>query len=289
MKPCLPNARRVGGVRRFRAPWSLIPLFPNIRRAGGVRRFRAPWSLIPLFPNIRRAGGVRRLRAPWSLIPLFPNTRHVGRVRRPHASWFLMPLFPNARRVGGARRPVMASRGFTLIEVMVVVIIISVIVASVLFSVDLTSNQKTRSAVFDVQLLMQGLSNEAILEGDHYGIKWERAAQRFMPVVETARGWSAYSSGKGERPAFRPVSWKGFAEIAMTVGGTSFDGRLKDDESFYTGRDKEEELERPLVEFQPTGLWEPAGEIEFFVGGNLYATLEWTASGKMSLEHGDAP
>ena len=189
---------------------------------------------------------------------------------------------PNACRVGPAR-------GFTLIEVMVVVIVISVIVASVLFSVDLTGNQKTRSAVSDVQLLMQGLSNEAILEGNHYGIKWERGAQRFVPVVETGRGWSPYSSLGGNHPDFRPVSWKGFAEIAVTVGGTSIDERVKDDENFYAARDREELGAGPLVEFQPTGLWEPAGEIRFFVGREFYAKLEWTAAGRMSLGHEDTP
>ena len=190
---------------------------------------------------------------------------------------------PNVRQRGAV------ARGFTLIEVMVVVVIISVIVSSILLSVDLTGGQKTRAMVFDIQLLMQGLSNEAILEGNHYGIKWERARQRFVPMVENRNGWSVYSSLKGERPNFKPVSWKGFAEIAMTVGGVSFDERLKDDENFYAGRDLEKELERPLVEFWPTGLWEPAGELELFVGKKLYATLEWTAAGRMSLEQGNSP
>ena len=181
------------------------------------------------------------------------------------------------------------SRGFTLIEVMVVVIIIGVIVASVMVSVDVTSSQKARTAVFDVRLLMQGLSNEAILEGNHYGIKWERKAQRFTPVVEAGNGWSAYSDLKGDRPVFKPVSWKGFAEVAMNVGGVSFDERLKDNENFYAGRDKEEDTGKPLVKFRPTGLWEPAGEIEFFVAKKHYATLKWSVAGKVSFEHRGAP
>ena len=180
-------------------------------------------------------------------------------------------------------------RGFTLIEVMVVVIIVSVVVGSILLSVDITGSQKTRAVVSDVQLLMQGLSNEAILEGNHYGIKWERAAQRFVPVVETGGGWSVYTTLKGERPDYKPVSWKGFAEIAMTVGAISFDGRFKDDENFYAGRDQEKGPQGPLVEFWPTGLWQPAGEIEFFVGKRPYATLAWTAAGRMSLEQSSPP
>lgn len=175
--------------------------------------------------------------------------------------------------------------GFTLVEVMVVVLIVSVMVGSVLFSVDLTGSQKLRTAVSDVQLLMRGLSNEAILEGRHYGLRWERRAQRFVPVVNNGGGWSGYSGRGGERPDFRAVSWKGFAEIAITVGGIRFDERFKDDEHFYAGRDQEA-AERILVEFQPTGLWEPAGEIRFFVASKPYASLEWTAAGKMTFTHG---
>ncbi len=193
----------------------------------------------------------------------------------------MKPRDSNARRVRRAH-------GFTLIEVMVVVIIISVIVASALFSVDLTGNQKMRTAVSNTQLLMRGLSNEAILEGNHYGIKWERAAQRFVPMVESGGAWSAYSNFEGDRPDFKPVSWQGLAEIALTIGGTSFDERLKDNKNFHDGRDQEEEDAGLLVEFSPTGLWEPAGEIEFFVGKKRYAKLAWTAAGRMTLDHGDA-
>ncbi len=196
----------------------------------------------------------------------------------------MTPRDPNARRVGRTR-----TAGFTLIEVMVVTIIISVIVASVLFSVDLTGNQKTRSAVSGVQVLMQGLSNEAILEGNHYGIKWERKAQKFVPVVANANGWSAYSNATGDRPDFKSVSWKGFADVAITVGGAFFDERIKDNENFYAGRDQEQGGNGPLVEFRPTGLWEPAGKLQFFVGKKLYATIEWTAAGRMQLAYGDNP
>ena len=182
--------------------------------------------------------------------------------------------------------------GFTLIEVMVVVIIISVIVSSILFSVDLTGNQKARTAISNVQLLMRGLSNEAILEGNHYGIKWDRPQQRFVPIVDSGNGWSTYSSNKGAHPDFKPVSWKGFAEAMITVGGISFDERVKDEDGFYSGQDEEEikSLSKgPLVEFWPTGLWQPAGEIQFFVAKKPYATLRWTASGRMHFEHGNAP
>ena len=243
------------------------------------------------------------------LIPRIPPCAPSRMASGPGTALFRVPAGPGggvsrsasrgALRVGvvfGTRRPGRsnllsgcAAHGFTLIEVMAVVIVISVIVASVLFSIDLTGNQKTRTAISDVQLLMRGLSNEAVLEGNHYGIKWERKAQRFTPVVETGGRWSAYSSLGGDRPDFRSVSWKGFAEVAMTIGGTFVDERLKDDENFYAGRDQEPESESPLVEFFPTGLWEPAGEIQFFVARDLYATLKWNATGKIELEPGSAP
>lgn len=198
----------------------------------------------------------------------------------------MQPRVLNARR---RERGCGTAAGFTLIEVMVVTIIISVIVAAVLFSVDITGGQKTRTAVSDVQLLMQGLSNEAILEGGEYGLRWERKGQRFVPVVGKGNGWSPYSGAPGERPSFKPVSWKGVADAVITVDGAVFDERMKDDENFYAGWDKEKASKAPLIRFLPTGLWEPAGEIEFFVGNRPYARLEWTAAGRMSFERGDAP
>ncbi len=198
----------------------------------------------------------------------------------------MQPRGLNACRRGRGRK---ATAGFTLIEVMVVTIIISVIVAAVVFSIDLTGGQRTRTVVSNVQLLMQGLSNEAILEGGEYGLRWERKQQRFVPVVGRGRGWSPYSGSPGERPSFKPVSWKGFADAVITVDGAVLDERMKDDENFYAGWDQEKASKTPLIRFLPTGLWEPAGEIEFFVGDRPYARLEWTTAGKMSFEHGNAP
>ena len=186
------------------------------------------------------------------------------------------------------RRPA----GFTLIEVMVVTILIGIIVSSVLFSVDLTGNQKTRTAVSNIQLLMRGLANEAILEGDHYGLKYDRDGQRFTPVVEKNNQWSAYSSNEGERPNFKPVSWKGVAEAEIMIEGITIDERLKDTDNFYSGQKEEDRKlanKGPLVEFLPIGLWEPSGEMRFFIGGKPYATIKWTNSGRISFEHGDAP
>lgn len=185
-----------------------------------------------------------------------------------------------------------SSAGFTLIEVMTVVVIISIIVSSVLLSVDISGSQKTRTAVSDIQFLMRGLANEAILEGDHYGLKYDRARQRLTPVVEKNDQWSAYSSQGGERPDFKPVSWKGFAEAEITIAGVTIDERSRDTDNFYSGGKEEEKKharKNRLVEFWPTGMWDPAGEIRFFVSGEPYATIKWTAVGRLTFEHGDAP
>lgn len=192
---------------------------------------------------------------------------------------------PNDRR----RR---LSAAFTLVEVMVVVMIISIIVSSVLLSVDISGSQKTRTVVSSIQLLMRGLANEAILEGDHYGLRYDRARQQLIPVVEKNGQWSAYSSRGGERPDFKPVSWKGFAEAEVSVAGTIIDERHRDTDNFYSGKEKEDQKharKNRLVEFWPTGMWDPAGEIRFFVSGTPYATIKWTVAGRLSFEHGDAP
>ena len=175
---------------------------------------------------------------------------------------------------------------------MIVTIIIGVIVSSVLFSVDITGTQKTRAAISNIQLLMRGLANEAILEGDHYGLKYDRDQQRLTPMVENNNGWSVYSGRGGERPDFRAVSWKGVAEAEITTLGITIDERRKDTDNFYSKRKEEErKLARkaPLVEFLPIGLWEPAGEMRFFVAGRPYATIKWTAAGRLTFEHGDVP
>ena len=183
------------------------------------------------------------------------------------------------------------SAGFTLIEVIVVTAIIAVIVSSVLLSVDITGAQKTRTAVSNIQLLMRGLANEAILEGEHYGLRYDRDRQRLTPVVENNNGWSVYSSHGGRRPDFKAVSWKGVAEAEIVTQVTTIDERRKDTANFHSGQKEEHKraAQVPLVEFLPTGLWEPAGEMRFFVVGRPYATIKWTAAGRMTFEHGKAP
>ena len=203
-----------------------------------------------------------------------------------------MPLMVNTslsrvREASASRSAADFIEGFTLLEILVVVVIISVITTVTLFSVDVTGHQKARTFVKEIRFLMNNLSSEAILSGNPHGLQWERRSQKAVPVVYKGNGWSTASRMKS-------VGWRGFAKVSLFIDGVSLEEAEEEEKDVSADirvvgmrRPKEKRRNPPEILFWSTGLWEPAGEIKIEIDSLPYADIIWTASGRTTIRYPD--
>jgi general secretion pathway protein H len=82
-------------------------------------------------------------------------------------------------------------RGFTLIEVMVVVIIVGIITATVILSIgNLGDNREMLREGRRVSMLLQTASDEALLQGRDYGLEIVESGYRFVEFNPFTRLWT---------------------------------------------------------------------------------------------------
>ena len=81
--------------------------------------------------------------------------------------------------------------GFTLIEILVVVIIIGIITATVILSIgNLGDNREMLREGRRVSMLLQTAQDEAVLQGRDYGLEIVEAGYRFVEFNPFTRLWS---------------------------------------------------------------------------------------------------
>lgn len=176
-----------------------------------------------------------------------------------------------------------AVRGFTLVEILVVLIIISVIATVTLMAVDVTGYQKSRAFVKDFRFLMRNLADEATLTGYPHAIQLDTAARAVKPVVFESGSWRPMAD-------INALKWSDSMKVKMTVDGVDIDEfRENDDDEpeddFLRGGFAKEKKNPPEVTFWPIGLWHPAGTIELIIDSLPYVKFTWTPSGKMTTEY----
>ncbi|HUY84881.1 MAG TPA: type II secretion system minor pseudopilin GspH [Steroidobacteraceae bacterium] len=99
----------------------------------------------------------------------------------------------------------MRSRGFTLIEILVVIVIIAVMLSLAVLSIDVGGNdtpldQESRRIVGLVNLL----HDRALLEGHDFGLLIEPSAYRFLIYDDRLNAWQPYDADRQFRPRRLP-------------------------------------------------------------------------------------
>lgn len=185
-----------------------------------------------------------------------------------------------ARGSGEAVRRHAARRGFTLIEVLVVSLLIAIIAGAVFFSFDLTERSQVRNVADRLQHVLRNLGNEAVLSGRICGVLWNDTSVE--PQCRTSHG-----EVENMEDLLGGLGWGRKMNLAL-LGENGEVLRPKSREEMEREAEEEEPDPDKFYDIQiwPTGLWEPAGSVVFKSASNkiAYLLLSWTASGRMSLE-----
>ena len=174
-------------------------------------------------------------------------------------------------------------KGFTLLEILVVLIIISISTGVVLLSVDVTGHQKARGFIRDVTFMMQYLSDEAILLGKPHAMQFDYKSRRVIPVVYTGQSWGSVKD-------VDILSWDQAIKIKLRADGVELE-EAEDEEKeessdgFFGSKFVKQKKELPKILFHTIGMWEPAGELEIIIDSIPHVKIIWTSGGKTTTEY----
>ncbi|MGF1762485.1 type II secretion system minor pseudopilin GspH [Aliivibrio kagoshimensis] len=121
-----------------------------------------------------------------------------------------------------------ASRGFTLIEIMLVLVLLSVSSLVVVMSLPENSNKQLEQQASRFYQLVQLLSEDALLNGTDFGVRVNesQAEYRFLTLGE--QGWKEIEESR----YFTHVKLEDDLQIAVELGGSAW---LDKDRLFDTG------------------------------------------------------
>ena len=83
------------------------------------------------------------------------------------------------------------ARGFTLIEILVAILIVGILVAAAVVSLNLApTDRELRQEARRFMTLMDVVRDEAMMQGREFGIEFQRASYRFVEYDPLAASWA---------------------------------------------------------------------------------------------------
>ena len=188
--------------------------------------------------------------------------------------------------------------GFTLIELLTVVLIVSIIIGAGVLSVSVGDRGRVQEAMRNTVSMMNAMADEAILSGRRYAVAWDEKAHYLQPLCrnEEQRDWecskACFPNGCNNIKVSLQAGWK---LLFQDTEGSEFSSVTEyvdlkaeeqpEDDDYYDYEDEENERNkpqwRPLVQFHPTGLWEPSGTMRVVFDEKKHLSLSWTATGRV--------
>ena len=160
-------------------------------------------------------------------------------------------------------------RGFTLIEIMVVIAIIALASASVVFGFNAVISQRLKSEVEKASYWFEAVSETAVFQASVLGI---RSTEEGFDVV-----------------AFYDNRWYPFRDIEVFQLSGEFQLEIETEDLIDFGAeiDNREQDREPFVAFLPSGQAIPAGRMSFFNDDEPPAAISWDNNAEFDFVFGD--
>jgi general secretion pathway protein H len=172
-------------------------------------------------------------------------------------------------RPGSARR---RSTGFSLIELLVVIVILAIMAAMVLLSVAIVrSDDPAQTEAQRLTALLEFVSEEALVQGRDYGVEFFADGYRFLAYDPDGGAWSVIQDEAVLRPREMPPELR----LVLAVEGREVVVHPAD-----TARERRRDEIRPHVGIFSSGELTP---FELFVVAELF-TDAWLLRGRMRGE-----
>jgi len=200
-------------------------------------------------------------------------------------------------------RPLLPRRsGFTLIELLVVILLISIIIGAGMLSVSVGERGRVQEVMRNTVSIMNAVADEAILSGRRYAMVWDDHGHHLRALChnEAQRNWECtadcFPGGCEQLQIALQPSWKILFQdpssgefSAILERADDADDALDDDandDAYNDDWDGESPPEKkprwkPIVQFHPTGLWEPSGALRVVYDQQQSLSLNWTATGRV--------
>ena len=203
------------------------------------------------------------------------------------------------------------SSGFTLIELLVVVVILGVLASTISLSLSITDRSKAKQFARELVNSMSEGSYLAITEGKIYALFWNPHKYQFFLKVKNKDIWEKVAnfsaltapeqmqvkqiylgSDESGREAFLHVDEnnepehdtilsEGFKDVQFNE--VRFE-EIEFNEVGFENEDLEKNTsEKALIVFESTGLWQPEGQLGFYLQTKFLSVLEWSATGKTKI------
>lgn len=180
-------------------------------------------------------------------------------------------------------RPRTGHGGFTLIEIMIVMVIISIIMSLAVLSINLNQSSILDDEIQRLQSLTSMASEEAVLQGEEIAVELHSNGYQFLRLLQSDDAWQW--SPITEDKLFRPRCFPPGLEMKLELEGEPAELKLMTcaDSSVVLDEEKEEEKEESTLDEDneneiPKVFLLSSGELTPF-----QITLVWEEGGKVTL------
>ena len=169
------------------------------------------------------------------------------------------------------------SRGFTLIELMVVLVILAFFSGMVVLSIGDSFARELRSEAERFHIVVQAASDEAVYSSSDIGVLMTDTGYTLMRVGPIAREWQGYTSGafvEHSLDSLIRIRWtiEGFSRVAPDDDSPGFLDREGDDQHFSDSLVTDADAKTPQVLLLASGEV-TAFAVDFFAADETAGSL----------------